>query len=74
MSDTIELPRDVVQAICDILDIASDWNAPTHYDITPPKGWDDTRDPDSHEPDWVALYLFAPKLRALLAQPDTGKE
>lgn len=62
----ITVDRDVMRAIVDILDIAGDWNAPTHYDIELPEGWEDTRDPDSDEPEWVALYLFVPKLRALL--------
>lgn len=62
----ITIDRDLLRAIVDILEIAGDWNAPTHYDIEVPEGWEDTRDPDSHEPDWVALYLFAPKLKALL--------
>lgn len=69
MSEKITIDRDVMRAVLEILEIAGDWNAPTHYDIVPPEGWEDTRDADSAEPNWVALYLFVPKLRALVSEP-----
>ena len=62
----IKVDHDVMRAVLEILEIAGDWNAPTHYDIAPPEGWEDTRDEDSTEPEWVALYLFVPKLKALV--------
>lgn len=70
MSDRIEIERDVLRAVVEILEIASDWNAPSHYEIKPPKGWGkEVFDKDSDEPKWVALYLFTPKLRELLNPP-----
>lgn len=65
---SVPIECDVLAAVVGILEIAQDWNAPQHYDITPPKGWEDTRDPDSGEPEWVALYLFLPKLRKLMEE------
>ena len=72
MSDKIEIDRDVLRAIVDVLEIAGDWNAPCHYDTKPPAGWEDVCDADSQEPDWIALYLFTPKLRALLDGGSNG--
>lgn len=68
----IEIEDDVLRAIVQILEIASDWNAPPYYDIVPPKGWEDTRDPGSYEPTWVSLSLFTSRLRALNTSPKTG--
>lgn len=76
--DAQPAPQDVVERVkqleealayaATMLEIASDWNAPKHYDMEVSEEYDDTKDADSAEPTWVASYLFVPKLWQILKQ------
>ena len=58
---------EVMQTTISVLDIASDWNAPTHYDVKIPDVLSDCVDDESHEPTWLALYMLIPKLKSMIA-------
>ena len=60
------LVREALQVALQVLEIASDWNAPTHYDIEIRPGWEDTVDPDSNEPTWPTLYRIIKKCKQAL--------
>ena len=57
--------RKALNFAVEVLRIASDWHAPTHYDLPVPDGYEDTLDADSHEPMWPALYLIIGKLEKI---------
>ncbi len=60
--------REALEVVIEVLKIASDWNAPTNYDIKVRKGWECTLDPESDEPEWPTLYGIIGKLEAALAE------
>ena len=59
--------REALQIAIQVMEIASDWNAPDAYDIEVPASWDDTKDPDSDEPEWPSLHGVIRKCREALA-------
>lgn len=59
--------RTALGVATEVLQIASDWNAPQAYDIEVPASWDDTKDPDSGEPTWPTLTGIIKKCREALS-------
>lgn len=58
--------KQALRVAIEVLEIASDWNAPMNYDIEVPLGWEDTLDPTSNEPTWPTLYGVIRKCREAL--------
>lgn len=47
----------------EMLEIARDWNAPSHYDLELPESMKHCIDEESSEPTWAAIYLVIPELK-----------
>lgn len=66
--------RTALKVVTEVMEIASDWNAPMAYDIEAPEGWEEIIDPDGDEPTWPTLYGIINKCKTLLAKlPAAGE-
>ena len=58
--------KEALRITIQVMEIASDWNAPMSYDIEIPDSWRDTVDPDGDEPTWPTLYGIIRKCKEVL--------